>query len=123
MPTIKAPPKRATAAECRRLREFLEAAGAVGADHALRKPEVLAGFWPMDRRPTRERALRAIVSAAPSHGEPVVSCNDGYYVAVTNEDVARCVADLLSRMEELRERVAALERLDVEGTRRDGLLF
>lgn len=58
-----------------------------------------------------DRRLRSVVSKAPGMGVPLLSCNEGYFVATSPHDYDICVADLLSRIDELRIRARAIARL------------
>jgi hypothetical protein len=59
----------------------------------------------------RDRVLRAAVAAAPEFGVAIGSSGEGYFLCDSAADVARCVADLRSRVAMLSARADALEVL------------
>lgn len=89
--------------------DALRAVGAVGAAHAVPRRLVLPRCGRLGADPTRDRLLRACVAAAAGYGIPIGSCGDGYYLAVTAEDLDVSLRELLSRIEELSARVRGLE--------------
>ena len=126
-PKRKAPPRRPSREQCEALETAPRKAGAVGHEHALRKGDVLAlpAVSLGTSQPSRERCLRAIVQVAPEYDVPIVSCNDGCYVAIEAEDFDLCIADLSSRRGELSKRIDALLRMKYEPppAAADGRLF
>jgi hypothetical protein len=121
----KHPPKRATVEQCEALRAALIHVGAVGRYKAIPRRDVLARcrLQLADRAPSADRVLREILATAPEYGIPLVSCNDGYYVATCAEDIEACIRDLRSRAGEMWRRIQALEALQPAVATPDGRLF
>lgn len=98
---------------CQAVYGRFEGAGIIGAARAVKKPAALGlcGTLISPGQPSRERKFRAVIAEAPRYGIPLVSCNDGYYIAITRSDFDRQIADLNARARQLHERIAAIEEL------------
>lgn len=99
--------------------------GAVGREKALPRRDVLLRFRSQlgQTMPSADRCLRIVMSAAPDYGIPLVSSNEGYFVATEQADFDVCLADLSSRRGEISKRIEALERLRDNDLVADGRLF